>query len=209
MMQKRFLILSVIINVLLLTLIFQFKDKILPRIFPPKKTAILMIGDSRIAQENWSILLSRNDVKNEAFGGAITQQILWNLERGQLNSEPKIVILEGGINDLLAGVPPQRVYENYLKMIEIFRAKKIDVIINFVIYTTDNQVVNSCVLDLNSRLENFCTTHKIIWLDVNEQLSQDEKLLEKYSSDGIHLNKAAYQIWAGKLNEKLLQFSSL
>ena len=168
-----------------------------------------MVGDSRIAQENWSILLHRSDVKNEAFGGAITQQILWNLERGQLNCEPKIVVLEGGINDLLAGVPPQRLYKNYLKMIEILRVKKIKIIINSIIYTADNQEINSDISTLNSKLKDYCMTHKIVWLDMNEQLSEDEKLLNEYSSDGIHLNKEAYQIWAEKLNEKLLQFSSL
>jgi lysophospholipase L1-like esterase len=198
-MLKKTLIASLILNLILMMLIFQFKDKISERLLPPEKTTILMIGDSRIAQENWSILLERNDVKNEGFGGAITQQILWNLERGQLNSEPKIVILEGGINDLVAGVPPQRVYENYLKMIETLRAKNIKAIIHSIIYTTDNQEINSKILEFNSNLKDYCITHKIAWLDMNEQLSQDGKLLEKYSLDGIHLNKEAYQIWAKKL----------
>jgi lysophospholipase L1-like esterase len=198
-MQKKILIASLILNLGLLILIFQFRDKISARLFPPEKTTILLVGDSRIAQENWSVLLSRNDVKNEAFGGAITQQILWNLERGQLNSKPKIVVLEGGINDLLAGVPPQRVYENYLKIIEILQAKKIEIIVNSIVYTTDSQDINNNILDFNSQLKDFCTTHKIAWLDMNEQLSQDGKLLKKYSLDGIHLSKEVYRIWAEKL----------
>lgn len=162
-----------------------------------------MVGDSRIAQENWSALLSRNDVKNEAFGGAITQQILWNLERGQLNSEPKVVVLEGGINDLLAGVPPQRIYENNLKIIENLRAKKIKVVANSIIYTTDNQYINTNISILNVKLRDYCIMQKIAWIDMNEQLSKDEKLLEKFSLDGIHLNKDAYQIWSKKLNQFL------
>ena len=162
-----------------------------------------MVGDSRIAQENWSDLLGRNDVKNEAFGGAITQQILWNIERGQLSSAPKIVILEGGINDILSGIPPQRVYENYVKMIKILRAKKIKIIINSTIYTTDKQDINSNIFILNSILKDYCTIHKITWLDMNEWLSMNEKLLKKYSLDGIHLNKEAYQIWAKKLIQSL------
>lgn len=162
-----------------------------------------MVGDSRIAQENWSDLLGRNDIKNEAFGGAITQQILWNIERGQLNSEPKIVILEGGINDMLSGIPPQRVYENYVKMIKILRAKKIETIINYTIYTTDNQEINTNISILNSKLKDYCTIHKIAWIDMNEWLSMNEKLLKRYSFDGIHLNKEAYQIWAKKLIQSL------
>lgn len=207
-MLKKFLIVSILLNLIFFIIAFQFRDKIIPRIFPPEKTTILMLGDSRIAQENWSILLKTNDVKNEAFGGAITQQILWNLERGQLNSKPKIVILEGGINDLLAGVSPERVYENYLKMIEILRAKEIQIIINSIIYLTDNQIINKDISTLNLELKDYCSVRKIAWVDINEQISKDDKLLKQYSSDGIHLNKKVYQIWAEKMNEKLVQFRS-
>ena len=205
-MHKKLLIASILLNLLFFILTFQFRDKIIQRIFPPEKTIILIVGDSRIAQENWSILLHRNDVKNEAFGGAITQQILWNLERGQLNSEPKIVILEGGINDLLAGVPPERVYENYLKMIEILRAKKIQIIVNSILYVTDNQITNQNISKVNMKLKDYCLSNKIACIDINEQISKDKKLLQQYSSDGIHLSKEAYQIWAEKMNEKLVQF---
>ena len=207
-MFKKLFIASLLLNLSLSIFIFQFRDKIIQRIFSPKKTIILMLGDSRIAQENWSILLHRNDVKNEAFGGAITQQILWNLERGQLNSEPKIVILEGGINDLLAGVPPERVYENYLKMIEILRAKKIQIIVNSILYVTVNQIINKNISKVNVKIKDYCSVRKIAWIDINEQISKDENLLRQYSSDGIHLNKEAYLIWAEKMNQKLVQFRS-
>ena len=203
MIKKAILIASLLLNIVLLILIFQLRDKIFTRIFSPEKTMVLMVGDSRIAQENWSDLLGRNDVKNEAFGGAITQQILWNIERGQLNSEPKIVVLEGGINDILSGIPPQRVYENYVKMIKILRTKKIKIIINSTLYTADKQDINSNIFILNSILRDYCNNHKITWLDMNEQLSEDGTLLKKYSLDGIHLNKEAYLIWAKKLNDLL------
>jgi lysophospholipase L1-like esterase len=198
-MQKRILIVSLILNLGLLMLIFQFRDKISERLFPPDKTTILMIGDSRIAQENWSVLLGRNDVKNEAFGGAITQQVLWNLERGQLNSEPQIVIIECGINDLLAGVPVQRVYENYERIIEILRKKNIKIILNSIIYTSDNQEINNNIMELNLKLLKFCQFQKIPWLDMNLHLSAELKLLEKYSLDEVHLNQEAYLVWAKKL----------
>ena len=105
-------------NIGLLVLAFQLRDKIFSQLFPASKVNILLIGDSLLAQENWNNLLSRRDLKNDAFGGAITQQILWNIERGELVSSPKIVVIDGGINDLLAGIPTQRVLENYKQIIE-------------------------------------------------------------------------------------------
>jgi lysophospholipase L1-like esterase len=195
---KPLFFLSLLLNILLLGILFQFRDKIYARFFPPEKVNILLIGDSLLAQENWNLLLQRNDVKNEAYGGAITQQILWNLERGQLNSKPKIVILEGGINDLLVGVSSQRVFENYLKIFNVLKQQNIP-FISHAIILTDDPSINQEVLKLNQLLKAYCLKNGIVYLDMNAQLSINQQLAKEYSFDGIHLTKTAYQHWAKAL----------
>ena len=164
-----------------------------------------MIGDSLLAQENWNSLLKRNDLKNDAFGGAITQQILWNIERGQLLSNPKIVVIDGGINDLLSGVPTQRVFKNYQKIIEILRKENIHIIAHLVLYTVDNEEINKEVFILNYLLKEYFESQKVEFVDMNLQLSDNKKLKSNYSIDGIHLRKEAYKIWANELESKLPQ----
>ena len=195
-MRKYLISFSILLNISLLAVIFQFKDKIQAQFFPTEEVNILLIGDSLLAQENWNILLGRNDVKNEAFGGAITQQILWNLERGQLNSKPKLVILNGGINDLLSGVPVQRVFENYVKIIEMLKAHNIKIIPCCVVYIEDNEGINSKVTALNLSLKDYFRQQKITFIDLNLLLENNHNF---YQADGVHLNKNAYQIWAKEL----------
>ncbi len=203
MIKKYFITLSILLNISLLTLIFQFRDKIRERFFPPEKVNILFIGDSIFAQENWNILLGRNDIQSVAYGGAMTQQILWSLEEGLLNSEPKIVVLEGGINDLRAGVPTQRVFENYQKIISILQKNKGKIVAHLIIYTTDNQEINQEIIILNTLLKKYFSEQHIEYIDMNLYLSKNNALLPQFSRDGIHLKKETYEIWAKELKQKL------
>ena len=202
-LQKSLLPISILLNVSLLILVFQLRDKIFTQLFPASKVNILLIGDSLLAQENWNSLLKRNDLKNDAFGGAITQQILWNIKRGELVSSPKIVVIDGGINDLLSGVPTQRVFDNYQKIIETLRKENINVVAHLVLYTVDNEAINKEVFVLNYLLKEYFESQKIEFIDMNLQLSERKKLKPNFSVDGIHLRKEAYKIWANELSSKL------
>lgn len=203
MISKYLLPISIVTNISLGILVFQLRDKLFSQLFPSSKVNILLIGDSLLAQENWNRLLARNDLKNDAFGGAITQQILWNIERGELVSNPKIVIIDGGINDLLSGVPTQRVLSNYQKIIEILQKRNIKIIPHLVLYTVENEEINKEVFVLNYLLKEYFESQKIEFIDMNLQLSDYKKLKSHFSIDGIHLRKDAYKIWANKLKAKL------
>ncbi len=203
MISKYLLPISIFINISLGILVFQLRDKLFSQLFPSSKVNILLIGDSLLAQENWNRLLARNDLKNDAFGGAITQQILWNIERGELVSNPKIVIIDGGINDLLSGVPTQRVFSNYQKIIEILQKRNIKIIPHLVLYTVENEEINKEVFVLNYLLKEYFESQKVEFIDMNLQLSDYKKLKSHFSIDGIHLRKDAYKIWANKLKTKL------
>ena len=205
MIRKYLLPISILLNISLFVVIFKLSDKIYVQLFPAAKVNILLIGDSLLAQENWNRLLSRNDLKNDAFGGAITQQILWNIERGELASNPKIVIIDGGINDLLSGVSTQRVFSNYQKIIEVLRKRNIKIIAHLVLYTVNNEEINQEVFILNYLLKEYFDGQKIEFIDMNFQLSDHKKLKSSFSIDGIHLNKSAYKIWADELKTKLPQ----
>lgn len=205
MMRKYLLPISIFLNISLGILVFQLRDKIFSQIFPASKINILLIGDSLLAQENWNLLLARNDLKNDAFGGAITQQILWNIKRGELVSNPKIVIINGGINDLLACVPTQRVFKNYQQIVEVLKKNSIQIIAHLVLYTTDNKEINKEIFVLNFLLKEYFEHQKVEFIDLNIQLSDHNKLKAKFSIDGIHLGKEAYEIWANELKTKLPQ----
>lgn len=205
-MQKRLLTFSLILNVILIlvggTLAFKFKEKLHQYLFPPTSNNILLVGDSLLAQENWALLLERNDITNLAYGGAITLYILKNVEVLSPKIKPKICVIEGGVNDLLAGVPEKRVFENYTKMIHILQKQQIKPIINAVIYTNFPKI-NQQITILNQQLASFCQQNQLVYVDANQVLSEKESLKNQYSLDGIHLKQVAYSLWAKKLSEAI------
>ncbi len=205
-MQKRLLTFSLILNVILIlvggTLAFKFKEKLHQYLFPPASNNILLVGDSLLAQENWALLLERNDITNLAYGGAITLHILKNVELLSPKIKPKICVIEGGVNDLLAGVPKQRVFENYTKMIHILQKQQIKPIVNAVIYTNFPEI-NQQITILNQQLASFCQQNQLTYVDANQVLSEKESLKNQYSLDGIHLKQVAYPLWAREISSAI------
>lgn len=198
-MQKKLLTFSIILNIFLIVIggffAYQFKEKLYKYLFPPASNNILLVGDSLIAQENWASLLGRNDITNLAYGGAITLYILKNVELLSPKIKPKICVLEGGVNDLLAGVPEQRVFENYTKMIYILQKQQIKPVVQAIIYTNFEET-NQEITSLNKKLSDYCAKNHLVYIDANQYLSENNHLKTEYTSDGIHLTKEAYPIWA-------------
>lgn len=202
-MQKKLLYFSLILNFLLIlfggVFTYFFREKLHQYLFPPVSNNILLLGDSLVAQENWALLLERNDITNLAYGGAITLYILKNVEVLSPKIKPKICVIEGGVNDLLAGVPEKRVFENHTKMIQILEKQQIKPIVNAVIYTNLPEI-NHQITQLNLRLASFCQQNQVPFINVNQYLSEKETLKNHYSLDGIHLKQAAYPLWAKELS---------
>ena len=168
----------------------------------PENATILILGDSILAQENWSKWLERLDISNQAYGGAITQQIRWNIGKG-FPEKTKLVILNGGINDLFSGVPVEHILENYAFFIQQSKKQSIRLIINSCIYTENQAEINQKVKVLNEGLLKLCKEEHVYYCDINQKLSQDGFLLSEYSLDGVHLKPTAYQIWSEMLKALL------
>jgi lysophospholipase L1-like esterase len=58
---------------------------------------------------------------------------------------------------------------------------------------------NKKVKDFNTRLKKYCSDNKFEYIELNENLSQNEMLLDSYTTDGLHLNMKAYIVWAREL----------
>jgi lysophospholipase L1-like esterase len=54
---------------------------------------------------------------------------------------------------------------------------------------------------LNEGLLKLCNQEKISFCDINSKLSENGFLLSAYSTDSVHLQKNAYQVWAEMLLE--------
>lgn len=170
-----------------------------------KHYTVVMFGNSLIAGGNWAKLLERNDVLNSGTGGFNTSQMVFYTKRDVLKHHPKICFLGGAINDLGIGIPMKRTLENYNVIIAKLKANKIEPVIESTFYVNgrDEILYNALVDSINVELKNIALKHGITFMNTNQYLVENGRLKTAYTTDGIHLRPAAYQIWAKEVNRVL------
>jgi alpha-glucosidase len=200
---------SLILNIILIILIgaisYKLRFKILDKISSFKNYNIVMFGNSLTAQGKWNAGLNRTDVLNSGTGGFTTSHFVMILNGAVIKHNPKICFIEGGINDIGVGIPLNRTFINYQSLIDTLIAHKIEPIIQSVLYTNtiDDSLTNSLVDSLNIFLRNITYEKRLVFLDLNNKLSKNKKLMKVFTTDGVHINESAYQIWYSAVKEIL------
>ncbi len=167
---------------------------------------IVMLGDSMTEFAEWNELLGRNDVVNRGISGDITEGMLNRLET-VMTVKPQMCLVMGGINDIIRGVPYDRVKGNIISIADILKQNNIKPVIQSVIYTgrnyEDKGRINVMVSRLNLDIEEFAEKNNIEYIDLNKSLCPEGFLKDAYTYDGLHLNAQGYKIWSLLLKEYL------
>ena len=163
----------------------------------------VMIGDSITHNVNWNNLLDKNNIVNMGIPADTTAGILHRLEYiYKLN--PKYVFIMSGINDIASGHDLQGTFNNYKKIITRLQNNNIVPIVQSTLLTWDEND-NDKVHKLNSMLIEYCRINEVEFIDLNQKLSKDKKLIKDYSYDGVHLSAEGYEIWKKELEILLLK----
>jgi len=171
---------------------------------PTPKNPVALIGDSITHQGDWIKVLGRTDVTNWGIPGYTTGQLAWTF-KDLLRQQPgvKVVFLGGGINDLTLGVPPERIFENQVKAVAYWREHGVVPVLQSVIYKTDDPETNAIIKALNARLQVWCVSARVDYLDLNVVLAGHDALRADLSTDGTHLKPEAYPLWAKLVTAEL------
>jgi alpha-glucosidase len=171
---------------------------------------IIMFGNSLIENGgDWAKRLNQADVRNSGRGGFTTSHFVWLLNDHVIKYKPKICFLEGGINDIGAGIPLERIKQNYQSMIDTLLAHHIRPVLNAVLYTNqpgqpeDRKRNADMIDDINTYLRKLSQENNIPMIDLNPQLSNDRTLASRYTTDGVHLTEKAYAIWVQAIQNVL------
>lgn len=156
---------------------------------------VVMLGDSLAARGPWNELFPATRILNEGIDGDTTLGVL-NRINSIVHVRPRSVFLMIGVNDLTRDVPVAKVEERIRLIALTLRANGIVPTVQSILHVSERESeINRKVNALNAALGGWCEAEGIVFVDLNGQLSSNDALLPKYSSDGLHLNAEAYAVW--------------
>lgn len=229
---KKLLIFSLIINLILVAAIgalvyrlggpryflYRLKSKGLTALYehrkdlynqlPERMGEIIFLGDSITEAGAWSELFNKPLIINRGIAGDTSSGLLRRLEE-VLRSNPAKIFLMIGVNDLLF-VGSGDILKNYEAIIKQIKEKSPDTKLYLQSVLPVNREVslipikNETINDLNTGIQELAEKYDLPYLDIHQLLKDDKgQLNEKYTSDGIHLNGAAYLTWTKAIAQHL------
>jgi lysophospholipase L1-like esterase len=168
--------------------------------------ALVFVGDSITAQCEWAELLGTPHAVNRGISGDTTEGVL-NRLAPLLQTPPRRLFLQVGINDLAYGVPPAQVAAHYRLILA--RARQAlpgeRIIVQSLLPTNPRlmaphlphrRILLATVRSLNAEVRELCRAQGARFLDIATPLSGADGLLDpRYTHDGLHLNGAGYRRW--------------
>lgn len=150
-----------------------------------------------------------NNVKiyNKGVCGELTRDMLSRFERDVLSYKPDYVIILGGSNDLGWGFTPSEICKNLFRMYKMAKNFKIEPVACTVPSILHFDELIPPRIRLNSLIKEFTKKNNLLFVDLFSALSdpKTKRLNEEFSSDGLHLNRAGYQIMGETICQVLSQ----
>jgi cephalosporin-C deacetylase-like acetyl esterase/lysophospholipase L1-like esterase len=158
------------------------------------------------------------------WGGDSTQNILWRLNNGELDSvNPKVIVLMAGTNNVgnhygMGDADPRiaDVSKGIGAILDVCRAKAPRATIILMGITPRNDSIGKpadimpVINRINANIAKLADGKKIRYLNINDKLADSEgKLLPGMTVDRLHLSVKGYQVWADALKPILTELLGL
>ena len=161
--------------------------------------------------ENWRQNFFGWNAADFGWGGDKTENILWRLNNGELDSvNPRIIVVMAGTNNV-GNVSPQsnddprvrNITGGIKALLNICRRKAphATIVLMGITPRNDNMAVMHIINQVNLRIARFADGKKIRYVNINDRLAdKDGKLFEGMANqDALHLDLKGYQVWADAL----------
>ena len=175
-----------------------------------EKHDVVIFGDSRVQMGgDWNLKMNRTDVINAGFGGFTTSHFIWLVDPQVIQRHPRLCFLEGGCNDIGAGIPLERIKQNFRSLVDSLLAHGVEVVLNTVTYPTEKdpkvQAFKVEMMDsVNTFLFDLAREKKLSYIDLNPLLTEGKRIKKEFALDNVHYTAAAYAIWVREM-EKILK----
>ncbi len=172
---------------------------------PNGSEEIVFLGNSLTAECNWAELLEDHRVVNRGIDGDRLSLVLHRIAE-VVESKPTRIFLMMGTNDLGKDQPDldQLIasYEKILKEIKV-QSPATQIFVQSLLPVNpklgEKKRNNENMQAFNQKLEALAASLETEYIDLYASFTEEGRLKETYSNDGLHLNGAGYQHWKKQL----------
>lgn len=183
------------------------------RSIEPFSCPIAFYGDSRVIGADWNSAFEGTDLINLGIGGDKVEDLLYRLCVIDVLEIEKCFVAIGGNNALSSYFSATDFREKYETLICELQSRGITVYLNTVapITNVSNNLKESEVKAKNKKINTVNTIIRELATDYNttlidiamEMTDSNGKLIESYSSDGIHFTQLGNEVWFNKVRPYL------
>lgn len=174
---------------------------------PPPQGCTMFVGSSTWA--GWGKTFDADfkgmDVVNRGFGGSITPEWHYALDRLVTPYKPARIMFFCGTNDLNYRHSPERIVSDFKKFLSLLRETNPDCMVFYVSITKSHSRKEfwEDMDKVNDTIKEMAETDKhLVFIDANAPLyGTDGVTREEYFGDRLHLNRQGQQIWIPILRE--------
>jgi len=178
----------------------QTIDRQIAKVVPPK---FVFVGDSLTAHGNWGWMLARNPLSaaNLAENGASINDVAVQVTRARAYHADFLLVMVG-TNDLLTYHHTlEQIACNYGFLLE--RAPKEQRLIATLIPYTSFPEHTDTIRAANTEIRRLLERKGADIIDINTHLSTNGILDKDLTTDGVHFNQRAYQIWSNEILKRI------
>jgi lysophospholipase L1-like esterase len=142
---------------------------------------------------------------NRGIGGQTTPQMLVRFQQDVVSLKPKVVVIEGGTNDLASVMGPMTegtIAENFTSMVELAKANGIRVVLASVTPVCDcftrqtGLRPQGKIIGLNGWIKDYAAKSDSVYVDYYSALADGRNLKKELTVDGLVPNDGGYSVMA-------------
>ncbi len=143
-----------------------------------------------------------------AIGGDGTQQLLYRINHGELQGEPKVAVVMIGTNDL-GSLSTEQIKENTSQIIDSIQARSPNtkvLLMGALPRPIAGDPGNVKVDATNKAISQLATPDGAVqFADINDNFldANGNEVSSLYQQDGLHLSNAGYRMWANSIKDQL------
>jgi lysophospholipase L1-like esterase len=126
------------------------------------------------------------------------------LDQWVIPSKPGLCFINGGQEDIMLGVPVERIAEDYSMILDSLQHNGIQPVVQSTLMRWEDAEGNRQADRINQLLKAICNERNIDFINLNTVLSGKNGLKPQYTTDGMHLNSKGYELWSIILKDYLL-----